>query len=162
VVSTVGVMDELCRFVARFPAVSIAVSLHAARQEVRDALVPLAKRTLPQMRAALREIEAVRQRPVMIEYLLLDGINDGDADLDALLAYCRGLRVHINLIPFNSIDGAPELRPSHPARQLVFAATLKAAGLPVTTRVSLGGDIAAACGQLVLSPRTGAASSTTA
>ncbi len=149
-VSTIGIIDELRRFVARFPQVSLALSLHAARQEVRERLMPLAKQTpLREMHLALREIQALRERPLMIEYLLLDGINDTDADLEALIDYCRELRVHLNLIPFNGIDQTPWLRPSTPARQAAFSTTLKAAGFVVTTRFSLGTDIAAACGQLV-------------
>jgi 23S rRNA (adenine2503-C2)-methyltransferase len=148
-VSTVGVVDELRRFVARFPEVNLALSLHAARQETRERLMPLAARTsLRELRLALREIQEVRRRPVMIQYLLLAGINDTDADLEALIDYCRELHVHLNLIPFNAIAQAGELRPSPPARQRAFSAALKAAGFTVTTRVSLGPDIAAACGQL--------------
>jgi 23S rRNA (adenine2503-C2)-methyltransferase len=149
-VSTIGIVDELQRFVARFPTVNLALSLHAARQEVRERLMPLAKQTpLRAMHLALREIQALRARPLMIEYLLLDGINDTDADLVALIDYCRELRVHVNLIPYNAIDDAPWLRPSTPMRHAAFSATLKAAGFAVTTRFSLGNDIAAACGQLV-------------
>ncbi len=86
---------------------------------------------------------------MMIEYLLLDGINDSDEDRDALIEYCRDLDVHLNLIPYNPIANAPWLRPSPAARREAFAAALKAAGFTVTTRFSLGTDIAAACGQLV-------------
>lgn len=148
-VSTIGVVEELRPFVERFPEVSLALSLHAARQEVRARLMPSAARTsLEELRRALLEIEAVRRRPTMIEYLLLEGVNDGDADLAALLSYCRGLRVRINLIPFNAIEQAPELRPATPSRHRHFATALRAAGFPVTTRMSLGTDIGAACGQL--------------
>ena len=148
-VSTIGVVEELRPFVERFPEVNLALSLHAARQEVRARLMPLAARTsLEELRDALRAIEAVRRRPTMVECVLLDGINDGDADLSALLAYCRGLQVRINLIPWNPIEQAPELRPATTARHRRFAAALRAAGFAVTTRMSLGADVAAACGQL--------------
>jgi len=150
VVSTIGIIDEMHRFVARFPEVQLAVSLHTARQEVRERLMPLAGHTsLDELRRALAAIQLARRRPTMLEYLLLDGINDTTADLDALLAYCRDLDVHINLIPFNPIASAPWLRPSTPTHQARFTRGLKEAGLNVTTRFSLGQDIAAACGQLV-------------
>ena len=149
-VSTVGIADELRRFVARFPHINLALSLHAARPEVRARLMPhLRQPSLRDLRVALREIQEVRRRPMMIEYLLLDGINDTDDDRDALIEYCRGLDVHLNLIPYNPIANAPWLSPSPPARREAFAAALKAAGFTVTTRFSLGTDIAAACGQLV-------------
>ena len=84
----------------------------------------------------------------MIEYLMLAGWNDTDEDLRALRDYLRGLPVHINLIPFNAIDEAPELCGTAPARRRDFAAALTAAGFTVTTRYSLGADIAAACAYL--------------
>jgi 23S rRNA (adenine2503-C2)-methyltransferase len=148
--STVGVVDELRRFVQRFPRVNLALSLHAARPEVRARLMPHVRQpSLPDLHRALREIHALRRRPMMIEHLLLAGVNDGDADLAALIAYCRDLDVHINLIPFNPIEDATWLRPSTVVRQQAFAAALKEAGYTVTTRFSLGRDIAAACGQLI-------------
>jgi 23S rRNA (adenine2503-C2)-methyltransferase len=149
-VSTVGVVDELQRFVERFPQINLALSLHAARPDVRARLMPHVRQpSLPDLHLALREIQTLRRRAMMIEYLLLDGINDTDADLAALIDYCRDLDVHLNLIPFNPIADASWLRPSTSARQRAFAAALKAAGFTVTTRFSLGKDIAAACGQLV-------------
>jgi 23S rRNA (adenine2503-C2)-methyltransferase len=151
VVSTIGIVDEMRHFVARFPEVQLAVSLHAVRPEVRRRLMPLAARTsLDELWQALAAVQAVRRGPTMLEYLLLDEINDTDEDLDALRAYCRGLDVHINLIPFNPIAASPWLHPSTPARQARFTGGLKEAGLTVTTRFSLGLDIAAACGQLAL------------
>ena len=152
-VSTIGIVDELHRFVERFPAVQLALSLHTARQEVRERLMPLAAHTsLDELHRALGAIQRIRRGPTMIEYLLIENINDTAADLHALLAYCRDLDVHINLIPFNPIESAPWLRPSPPARQARFSLGLKEAGLNVTTRFSLGQDIAAACGQLVRRP----------
>jgi 23S rRNA (adenine2503-C2)-methyltransferase len=149
-VSTVGVLDELRAFVDRFPEINLALSLHAARQEVREQLIPLARHTpLRDIHDALLAAQEARERPTMIEYLLLDGINDTDDDLDALIEFCGDLRVHLNLMEFNPIDQAAWLRPSPPARERRFSAALKAAGFTVTTRVSLGKDIAAACGQLI-------------
>ncbi len=153
-VSTIGVVDGLVAFAKRFPDVRVAVSLHAARAEVRARLVPPIRGAgLAELRAALHAIARVRRGPVMIEYLLLDGVNDGDDDRAALVAFCRGLAVHVNLIPYNPITAAEELRGSPPDRQRAFADGVAAAGLRVTTRVSLGRDIAAACGQLVAPAR---------
>ncbi|HEY2386803.1 MAG TPA: 23S rRNA (adenine(2503)-C(2))-methyltransferase RlmN [Candidatus Binatia bacterium] len=148
-VSTIGVADEIVRFVERFPEVNLALSLHAARPEVRARLMPHARTpSLAELRASVRTLEALRRRPLMVEYLLLDGVNDGADDAAALAAWCRGLAVHLNVIPYNPIDAAPALRPSPPGRQRAFVETLRAAGFTVTTRFSLGRDIAAACGQL--------------
>ena len=85
----------------------------------------------------------------MIEYLLLESVNDADEDLTALIAFLAGLQAHVNLIPYNPIEDAPTLRATGTERRREFAAALEAAGFRVTVRYSLGADIAAACGQLV-------------
>jgi 23S rRNA (adenine2503-C2)-methyltransferase len=97
----------------------------------------------------MSEVIALQRQPLMVEYLLLDGLNDTDADLKALIDYLRELRVHINIIPYNAIDDATELCGTGRERQREFAAALRAAGFVVSIRYSLGADIAAACGQLV-------------
>jgi 23S rRNA (adenine2503-C2)-methyltransferase len=149
-VSTVGIPDAMARCAERFPRVGLALSLHSARQEQRERLIPLARRyPLDVLRAAVARVTAIQRRPVMIEYLMLAGLNDTDDDLHALTDYLRGLPVHVNLIPYNAIDEAPELCGTAPARRREFAAALSAAGFVVTVRYSLGADIAAACGQLV-------------
>jgi 23S rRNA (adenine2503-C2)-methyltransferase len=149
-ISTVGIPDALVRCAKRFPRLALALSLHSARQEQRERLIPLARRyPLDILRLAVAEVTALQRLPLMVEYLLLDGFNDTDLDLEALTAYLRGLPVHINLIPYNSIDAAPGLCGTNPARRRAFAEALSAAGFVVTIRYSLGADVAAACGQLV-------------
>ena len=61
------------------------------------------------LRKAMEQVTSIQRRPLMVEYLLLDGLNDTDQDLHELIAYLRGLRVHINLIPYNSIREGPGL-----------------------------------------------------
>ena len=146
-VSTVGIPAAMERFSARFPDVQLALSLHSARQEVREKLMPQARKyTLDRLRESL--LEASRNGKVMIEYLMLDGVNDGDADFQALENYLRDIPVHINIIPFNEYAGC-NLRGTPEADMKAFADRLKAAGFHTTLRYSLGADIAAACGQLV-------------
>jgi 23S rRNA (adenine2503-C2)-methyltransferase len=149
IVSTVGIPAAMVRCAQRFPRVGIALSLHSARQDVRERLIPLARRyPLDVLREAMTEVTSIQQRPLMIEYLMLEGLNDTAEDLHELAAYLQGLPVHINLIPYNPIDAAPGLRGTPAARRQEFAAALTAAGFVVTIRYSLGADIAAACGQL--------------
>jgi 23S rRNA (adenine2503-C2)-methyltransferase len=146
-VSTVGIPAAMERFVQRQPEVQLALSLHSARQEVRERLMPQARKyPLDQLRQAL--VGAARSGRVMIEYLMLDGVNDGEEDLHALTAYLAGIPVHINIIPFNEYAGS-NLRGTPLPRREQFANHLKAAGFDTTLRYSLGSDIAAACGQLV-------------
>ena len=85
----------------------------------------------------------------MLEYLMLAGVNDSTNQAMELASWSRDLNVHINLIPFNPIDDAPDLQGSSPDMIRQFSDALKKAGLKVTTRYSLGTDITAACGQLV-------------
>jgi 23S rRNA (adenine2503-C2)-methyltransferase len=149
-VSTVGIPDAMVRCAERFPRLGMALSLHSARQEQREALIPLARRfPLEALRKAMEQVTSIQGRPLMIEYLLLDGLNDTDQDLNELIAYLRGLRVHINLIPYNPISDGDGLIGATAERRRWFAVALTAAGFTVTIRYSLGTDIAAACGQLV-------------
>jgi 23S rRNA (adenine2503-C2)-methyltransferase len=149
VLSTVGIPQAMVRCAERFPRLGLALSLHSARQSQRERLIPLARRyPLDMLKDALLNVTNRQHKTVMIEYLLLDGINDTDEDLEALAEYLQDLPVHINLIPYNPIADAPNLSSTPPARRKEFAAALTAAGFTVTTRYSLGSDIAAACGQL--------------
>ena len=149
-VSTVGIPDAMLRLAEAHPQANVALSLHSAIQSEREKIVPLAaKYPLPILRTTLEQITASTGRKVMIEYLMLDGVNDREDDLQALIAYLAGLPVHVNLIPYNPIAGAPHLTGTPTARREEFAAALKAAGFATTIRYSLGADIAAACGQLV-------------
>jgi 23S rRNA (adenine2503-C2)-methyltransferase len=150
VVSTVGIPDAMVRCATRFPRLRIALSLHSARQQQRERIIPVARHNpLDRLRSAMAEVTAIQQQPLMIEYLMLDGLNDTDDDVAALIDYLHGLPVHINLIPYNAIDDELGLCGTAPARRREFAAALKAAGFVVRTRYSLGADIGAACGQLV-------------
>ena len=145
-VSTVGVPAAMVRFVERFPKIRLALSLHAARQDVRARLMPLGgAHSLERIRAVLPVL--AQHGNCMIEYLLLQGVNDTPADLAALVEYLRGLPVHINLIQFNPFPGSPFQPVTSEARE-EFAHALRRAGFKVTLRHSLGTDIAAACGQL--------------
>ncbi|MEM7153229.1 MAG: 23S rRNA (adenine(2503)-C(2))-methyltransferase RlmN [Myxococcota bacterium] len=149
-VSTVGVIDGMVRLAERFPRVGMALSLHSARQDTRQSLIPLAKKyPLPQLREAVARLNAIQSQPVMLEYVMLDGQTDTEDERRALQEWSTGLDVHINLIPYNQVDGAPELRPTPMPDIRRFAEGLKAAGLTTTVRRSLGRDIEAACGQLV-------------
>jgi 23S rRNA (adenine2503-C2)-methyltransferase len=151
-ISTVGIPDAMIRCARRFPDVNLALSLHSVRQEVREQLIPLAvKYPLDELHAAVMQVNRIQQNTVMIEYLMLAGVNDSAEDAGDLIAWLAGLDVHVNLIPYNPIASAPHLRTTERPDRDGFAAILKAAGITTTIRYSLGADIAAACGQLVQS-----------
>jgi 23S rRNA (adenine2503-C2)-methyltransferase len=148
-VSSVGIAPGMLRLARSHPHVRQALSLHSARQEVRTRLIPLASRhPLPELRSVIEKITDLQSKPLMIEYLLLRGLNDQPEDLEALSRYLAGLDVHINLIPYNQLSGEDSLAPTPPPERRAFASALKAHGFKVTMRYSLGADIFAACGQL--------------
>jgi len=149
-VSTVGIPDQMLRLDKRFPSVNLALSLHSADDAVREDLIPLAKSvSLDRLQETLRRLQLSDKRRIMIEYLMLEERTDREADAEKLIGFLKNIHAHVNLIPYNSIDGADHLRgSSQPARDR-FADLLKKAGFPVTIRYSLGADIAAACGQLI-------------
>jgi 23S rRNA (adenine2503-C2)-methyltransferase len=149
-ISTVGIPDAMIRCAQRFPNVNLALSLHSVDQDLRRSIIPLAgKYQLPELKRAIMEVNRLQQQPVMLEYLMLADVNDSPEQAQALAAWVQDLSVHINLIPFNPIADAPHLQGSSPEVIRQFSDFLKQAGLKVTTRYSLGNDIAAACGQLV-------------
>jgi 23S rRNA (adenine-C8)-methyltransferase len=153
-VSTVGLLPGLDRLVTAHPGVGVTFSLHAADGDVRRRLVPLHDR-YPTEEVLGRLDRHIRQtgREVTVACALIAGVNDRDADADALVALLRGRRgttrrYHVNLYPLNpspQIDGA--LRPS--TRVGTFRERLRSAGLRVSVRAQFGRSIAAGCGQLV-------------
>lgn len=150
-ISTVGIPDAMVRCARRFPEVNLALSLHSVRQEVRSQLIPLAaKYSLEELRAAVAKVNTI-QRTLMIEYLMLAGVNDSAEDARELAEWLQGLDVHVNLIPYNAIASTPDLVTTERPERDAFAAILRTAGFVTTIRYSLGADIAAACGQLVQS-----------
>ncbi len=149
-VSTVGLPAPMVTLAHKRPAVHIALSLHSAREEVRRTLIPMAqKHSLDELHQTTAELNRLQNRPVMIEYLMLQGINDQPGDLAALLEWCRGLDVHLNLIPFNAVEGEDSLSPTPRAEREAFGAALRSHGIQTTLRYSLGADVMAACGQLI-------------
>jgi 23S rRNA (adenine2503-C2)-methyltransferase len=147
-VSTAGVVPRIADLLEAAP-VNLAVSLHAASDEIRDVLVPLNRRfDLDALLGALRESPRItRRRPVFLEYTLIEGVNDSLAEARRLVERVRGLPCKVNLIPMNAHADSPYKAPPEPAMER-FMAELARAGLVVTLRRSRGADIDAACGQL--------------
>jgi len=154
-VSTVGEPAAMIRLVDRFPGIQVAFSLHSARPELRARLVPWTRQVdWLELQAAVREI-ATRpltfhhQGPIMIQHIMIAGINDSAEDADALIEYLDGIPCIVNLIPFNSIAPIQAWQPSSREHRDWFAKRLRAAGVYTTVRYSMGSDVSAACGQLV-------------
>lgn len=148
-VSTAGMLPGLKALRAAMD-VSLAVSLHAPTDELRDQLVPLNRKyPLAELLAACREyIAGDKRRKITFEYVMLDGINDSDAQARQLTRLLEGTPSKLNLIPFNPFPGSP-YRASSPERVESFRQILMRAGIISMTRKTRGDDIDAACGQLV-------------
>jgi len=148
VISTSGVVPGIRRLAALLPQLTLAVSLHAARDPLRDVLVPLNRRwPVAEVAAAAREYARVTGRRVSYEYVMISGVNDTEADADALCRLLRGDLAHVNLIPMNAVAHTP-WQASPPERVREFAARLTAGGVGATVRRNRGQDAGAACGQL--------------
>ena len=147
-VSTAGLVPMIDRLAGECP-VALAVSLHAPNDALRDELVPLNRKyPLRELLSACRRyLEHAPRDFVTFEYVLLDGVNDSEAQAHELLALTREVPCKFNLIPFNPFPGSPYRRPSA-SNIRRFAEILLAAGVVATTRKTRGDDIDAACGQL--------------
>jgi 23S rRNA (adenine2503-C2)-methyltransferase len=147
-VSTVGVVPGIRRLAAERLPVNLAVSLHAANDDLRDELVPINRRyPLASLAEACRAYLDAKHRRLSIEWALIDDTNDRDLDARELAAFARPLRAHVNLIPLNPTPGYPT-RGSPPARVAAFRRRLVDLGVNATVRRNRGTDIDAACGQL--------------
>ena len=148
-VSTAGVAPGIRRFAAESLQANLAVSLHAATDELRDRLVPLNRRyPLDALFSACAEYVAARRRKLLFEYVVLAGVNDGDGQVRALVRRLRRPLYHLNLIAYNEAGGV-FVRPRAP-ELAALRDKLVQAGVSCTLRRSAGGEIGAACGQLAL------------
>jgi 23S rRNA (adenine2503-C2)-methyltransferase len=147
-ISTSGVVPGMDRLTYERPQYTLAVSLHAARTELRDVLVPLNRRyPVTEVVAAADRYASATRRRVTYEYVMIDSINDTTHDAAALAELLTGHLAHVNLIPMNPVAHTP-WGPSSIERTETFAALLRDAGIETTVRRNRGVDIGAACGQL--------------
>ncbi len=146
--STSGVVPEIARTAEEIGCL-LAISFHATTDETRDKLVPINKKwNIEELLGALRDYPRLsNSERITFEYVMLDGVNDSDADARRLIKLIRGIPAKINLIPFNEWPGAPYKRSSWERIQ-AFADIIYKAGYASPIRTPRGEDIMAACGQL--------------
>jgi len=149
-ISTVGWVPGIDRLAGDGPRVRLALSLHAAEDDVRSSLMPVNDRyPVAEVIAACRRWREARNRRVYVEYLMLAGVNDDPGQALVLAEVLKPREAFkVNLIPFNPTPG--ELVGSAPDAIAAFRETLIARGLPTTVRLTRGRDIQAACGQLAV------------
>ncbi|HSK98563.1 MAG TPA: 23S rRNA (adenine(2503)-C(2))-methyltransferase RlmN [Euzebyales bacterium] len=147
-VSTIGLVPAIRRLRRLNLPITLAVSLHAPNDALRDRLVPINRRhPLAELLAACDEYAATTRRRLTFEYVLIDGVNAGEEHARELADLLSPRRAHVNLIPMNPTPAVPWVAPAVES-QRTFAAILEAAGLTATIRHNRGTDIDAACGQL--------------
>lgn len=147
-VSTVGVPHQIQRFAQQHLQVTLAVSLHAPDQPLRQELIPSAKHyPIDRLIADCKEYVQITGRRLSFEYTLLAGVNDLPHQATALAELIRGFQCHVNLIPYNPIVDADYQRPTTHAVQ-TFVHTLEKLHIAVSVRQTRGLKTSAACGQL--------------
>ncbi len=147
-VSTVGLVPQIRRFANEGLQVGLAVSLHAANNELRTSLVPVNKKhPIEAIVDASRQFRDKTGRRVSFEWAMIDGVNDRTSDAKELAKVAREAAAHVNLIPLNPTPGWPTVG-SPASRIRDFANELDSLGVNVTVRRNRGNEIDAACGQL--------------
>ena len=144
--STCGVVDKIYKLAELKLGVTLSISLHAATNEKRSAIMPINNRfNLQTLMNACDDYFKITGRRISFEYSLIEGVNDTDESADELIALLGGKNCHVNLIPINEIKERDFKKSRFVER---FQKRLTDAGLNATVRRTLGADISAACGQL--------------
>jgi 23S rRNA (adenine2503-C2)-methyltransferase len=145
--STVGLIPQIEKLMEE-TKVNLAISLHAATDELRGQLMPVNRKySLQQLMDCCRSLPIPRRKRITFEYVLLRGVNDSADDAKALCQLLHGIRCKVNVIPFNPHPGSSYQRPDN-AEVEKFEQVLRAHGLQINIRRPRGDDIQAACGQL--------------
>jgi len=146
-VSTCGLIPQIYALAEKNLQITLAISLHAPSDEIREKIMPIAKTyPLSELFPACRNYAEKTHRRLTFEYALTKNLNDSPAHAKALVHLLKGLLCHVNLIPMNKTF--ENFSPSPPRAIEIFANILRENKIPTTIRRSLGGEINAACGQL--------------
>lgn len=148
VVSTSGLIPRIEQLATEKIPVTLAISLHAARDELRDVLVPINRKyPVRELVDAAQGYGETTRRRVSYEWVMLAGVNDTERDAGELAALLERKAAHVNLIPFNPVEDTPYRAPDRGSIRR-FKEMLVAKGLNVTVRDTRGREADAACGQL--------------
>ncbi len=148
--STSGLVPRIKQLADEPLGIRLAISLHGATDAVRQQIMPVNKKwPLKELLPAVREFSEKHGRMVTLEFILIEEINDSLDQAEKLRDIAYELHAHVNLIPYNTVEGLPWKRPSL-TRQEKFASVLFDGGVSVTLRREKGHAIDAACGQLRL------------
>jgi 23S rRNA (adenine2503-C2)-methyltransferase len=147
-ISTVGIVPQIIKFTELDSQVNLAISLHAATDELRNTLIPINRKyPLQKLIAVCREYTNRTRRRISFEWAMIENVNDTEEQADALKSHLEGVIAHVNLIPLNPVKSFSQ-RPSPIKKIQRFAALLDSRSINYTIRASMGRDIQAGCGQL--------------
>ncbi len=147
-VSTCGIVPEIYRFADSARPTSLAISLHAPNDALRNELMPINKKyPISEVLSAAEYYTKKTRKRVTLEYIMLSGVNDSKNHAEELARVIGGRDFYVNLIPYNSTDCG--FTKSSPETISDFCATLKENGVVATKRKEFGADLNAACGQLL-------------
>jgi 23S rRNA (adenine2503-C2)-methyltransferase len=149
-ISTVGLVPAILRFAREKRQVNLAISLHAAEDNLRSSMLPINKKyPLDQLMDACRQYISLTGRRITFEWALIDGVNDSIEQAENLSGLLKGLLCHVNLIPLNPTQGYNATGSSVETVK-AFQAVLDQHHIPCTIRIRRGIDIQAGCGQLAI------------
>lgn len=147
-ISTVGLIPQILRFANEKRQINLAVSLHAADDNLRSSILPInIKYPLRDLFDACQQYVDITHRRITFEWALIDGVNDSLQQANQLIGLIKGMLCHVNIIPLNPTDGYNGSATSNLQAQQ-FQSHLEQHGIPCTIRVRRGIDIHAGCGQL--------------
>lgn len=153
-ISTVGLTPQIREFTRQKRQVNLAISLHAANDELRSKLIPAnQKYPLKDLMDACKEYIDTTHRRITFEWALIHNRNDSDRDARQLVNLIKGMNCHVNIIPLNLTTGYKGT-PSNKERAVSFQKILEDSGIPCTIRLRRGIDVNAGCGQLAGTIRT--------
>ena len=149
-ISTSGLAPQIEKLADEPFQFRLAISLHGATNEVRDRIMPVNQKfPLEKLAAACERFQEKKGKMITLEYILIDGVNDGQDQVPPLATLAKRLRAKVNLIPYNTVDGLRWKRPAIEVQE-AFLNGLESNGITATLRREKGHDIDAACGQLRL------------
>lgn len=153
-ISTSGLAPQIRQLADHPQQIRLAISFHGATDEVRSQIMPVNKKyPVADLMDALEHWNATKKQKLTLEYILIQGVNDGLDQAKILASHARRIRAKVNLIPYNTVDGLEWNRPAL-SHCRAFQDVLKNAGVTATLRIEKGHDIDAACGQLRLKQET--------
>ena len=146
--STCGITERFDELAERNLQITLSVSLHAPDDETRSRLMPANRgRGVEQLMDSCRRYYQKTGRRISFEYAMIDGVNDTEKHAHLLAQRAKSVGAHVNLIPLNHVEER-QFRPSTAGHMKAFIKILEDAGVNVTVRRKLGGDVDASCGQL--------------